>query len=161
MPVYATPARTAGSLKRDVSVGADAEDLKIDSARVADGILVCCAGRRNVGPPGHRGPAPHPAAKSTRETENGVDHVAVALGMVGGQADVLVQGEAPGLPERDLPGGTPRGEFVVDRQRRRAGGQAQDRVGFAVEQRADRIGGHAADLRGIGEDDDFHLPCSP
>ena len=77
--------------------------------------------------------------------------------VVGGQTDVLVEGEAASLTERDQAGVAAAREFVVDRQRRRSGGQAQHRRRFAAEQSGDRVGADAANLVGVLQDDDFHL----
>ena len=60
-----------------------------------------------------------------------VDHVPVRLGVVGGQPDVFVEGETGCLGERDGAGCAPGGQLVVDRQRRRPGGQPQHRIGSA------------------------------
>ncbi len=143
-------------VERDVPVGADPEDLQVDAARFADRVLVRRAGGRDVG-----GQAVGALDGAGSEVDPGHEHLVddgpIPLGVVGGQADVLVEGESAGLPERDQPGVAARRQFVVDRQRRRSGRKAEDGVRFAVEQRADRVGGDAADLLGVRQDDDFHL----
>ena len=52
----------------------------------------------------------------------------VRLGVVGGQPDVLVEGETLCLGERHGAIGAAVGQLVVDRQRRRPGRQAEHRV---------------------------------
>ncbi len=87
-----------GSLNRDVPVGADPEDLQIDAARFADRVLVRRACCRDVG-----GQAVGALDRAGSEVDPGhehlVDHLPIPLRMIGGQTDVLVEGEAAGLPK--------------------------------------------------------------
>ncbi len=69
--------------------------------------------------------------------------------MVGGQPDVLIEGETGGLRKGQLADTAARGQLVVDRQRRGAGGQAEYGVGPALQQVPDGVRGQAADRRGV------------
>ena len=85
-------------VERDVPVGADPEDLQIDAARCADRVLVrrtCCrdVGGQAIGALDCAGSEVDPGH------EHVVDHVPVPLRMIGGQADVLVEGETRGPAE--------------------------------------------------------------
>ncbi len=108
--------RRSGLVECDVPVGADPEDLQVDAPGRADRILVFGAGGRQVG-----GQAVGPLDRACREVDLGHEHVVddgpVPLRMIGGQSDVLVEGEAAGPAERDQPRIATRREFVVDRQR--------------------------------------------
>ena len=90
--------RGAGLVERDVAVRADAEDLHVHAAGVRDGRLVRRARRRDV-----LGEAVGAVHVRRVDVDAGrellLDDVAVALRVVGGQADVLVEGEAAGLRE--------------------------------------------------------------
>ena len=81
--------------------------------------------------------------------------------MIGGQADVFVERETTGLPERDQPGVAAGGQFVVDRQRRRTGRQAEHCGRLSGQQGTDGVCADAADVRGALQDDDFHVICWP
>jgi hypothetical protein len=76
--------------------------------------------------------------------------------VLGGQPDVLVEGEAAGPSEGDQPGIAAGSQLVVDRQRRRSGGQAEHRSRLSPQQRGDRIGSKTPDGLGVLQDDDFH-----
>src|SRR5690606_16408935 len=89
-----------------------------------------------------------------------LDDGAVPLGVVGGQADVLVEQEAAGAGEGDPARLVAADELVVDGQRARPGGKPEDGVGPVGEQLLDSVGDERADLLGAALDDDLHLTPS-
>src|SRR5262249_27530195 len=104
-------------VERDVTVGPDPENLQVDAACRADRALIRLARRRDVG-----GKAVGAFDRAGNEIHPGheylVDDGAIALRVIGGPADVLVEGEGAGLPEGELSGLDAHRELVVDRQRR-------------------------------------------
>ena len=80
--------------------------------------------------------------------------------MAGRQADVLVQQERTSPPERDPATSEPVDQLVVDRNGRAAGGEAEDGVRLAVEQRLDRVGDDRAQLGDRLDDHDLHWATS-
>ena len=119
--------RRARLVERDVPVGADAEDLQVDAAGVGDARLVRRA-RRPAGPRQAVRALHRPGREVDAGRELLLDDVAVPLGVVGRQAHVLVEHERPGPGEREA-FLVPARQLVVHRERGRAGGQPQDRLG--------------------------------
>ena len=85
----------------------------------------------------------------------GVDDVAVALRMVGGDADVFVEHEGLRMGEGQALLLMAGGELIVDAQRTRTGRQPEDRGGLGAQQTLDRIGSQLRQLVFVG-DDNFH-----
>src|SRR5664279_2617432 len=96
-------------------VGPDAQDLQVDPAGVGDGGVVACARAANVG-----GQAVGPVHRAGGEVDPSgelvPDDVQVALGMFGGQADVLVEREGRGPGEGESPVDVAPDQLVIDRQ---------------------------------------------
>jgi hypothetical protein len=85
----------------------------------------------------------------------GVDDVAIALRMIVGDADVLVEHERLRVREGQSFVLVAGGQLIVDAQRARTGRQPDDRCGFGAQQPLDRIGGELRQRVFVG-DDDFH-----
>ena len=79
-------------------VGADPEDLQIDAASLADRGFVRRACGGDVGGQAI-GALDRAGSEVDPGRERGVNDVPVPLGMVDGQADVLVKGQTTGLPK--------------------------------------------------------------
>ena len=79
--------------------------------------------------------------------------------MAGRQPHVLVEGEGADPAEIQAGALVPRRQFVIHRQGRGTGRQAQDGVGLAPEKGLHRIGGKRRDLPAAGKDDNFHDPA--
>ena len=135
-------------------IGADAQDLQVDPARLGDLLLVPRRGGRQV-LGGTVGTVDGRLGEVHASRDLRVDDVAVAFRMVGGDADVFVEherlrvGEGQALP---LVAG---GELIVDAQRTRTGRQPEDRGGLGAQQTLDRIGSQLRQLVFVG-DDNFH-----
>ena len=91
--------RRARLVEPDVPVAADAEQLQVDPAGVADRRLVGGAGAGKVGRPTVR-PVHPPRIEVDAAGELPLDHRPVRLRVVGGQPDVLVEQERRGGGER-------------------------------------------------------------
>jgi hypothetical protein len=128
-----------GSLKAMWPSGADAEDLQVHAARVRQLPLVGAAraGRSSASP---SGPRTAPAAKSTRPGQLPLHDAEVALRVVRGQSDVLVEQEGSRLREAEPAGSVPDGELLVQRERAGAGRQAEDGGRLPRQQLLDDVG---------------------
>src|SRR5690606_6072599 len=103
-------------VERDVPVRPNAEDLQVDSARGSDHLLV--RGARRLEILGEPVRAMHPLGVEIHaRDELTVDDVAVALGMLSWQADVLVEQEGARRGKAQPPGLMAPDELVVDGQR--------------------------------------------
>src|SRR5699024_7119099 len=139
---------------RDVPIGADAQDLQVDPARLGDLLLVPRRGGRQV-LGGTVGTVDGLLGEVHASRDLRVDDIAVALRVVGGDADVFVEherlrvGEGQPLP---LVAG---GELIVDAQRARTGRQPEDGGGLGAQQPLDRVRGQLRQPVFVG-DDYFH-----
>ena len=148
--------RGAGLVEADVSVGADAQDLEVHAAgrgqrqvvRLARGLHVLGGAVR-----AHEGVG----AEAERLDHLADDGGAVGLRVPGGQPDVLVELADAGPRHVHVTGGDLGGQRVVDRDRGRAGGHAEQRVGLAAPQGGDRLRDELAACPGVRDDDNFHV----
>ena len=147
--------RGARLVESDMAVCADPQDLRVHAPAAWIASLVGRTCGRNVG--GQTVGSLHGAGGEVdARDEHGVDDRAVALRMVGGRPAYSSRVNPLARLERDPAGRATGREFVVDRQRRRSGGQTQHRVWLSGQQRLDRVRPDPADLGRVLEDDYFH-----
>ena len=151
--------RGAGLVEADVPVGADAEQLEVDAAGFGQRTVVGQAGGRDV-LSGAVGAHERGVGQAERLDDLAEDHRAVRLGVAGRQPDVLVELADPGRETSTSRGAHLGCEGLVDGQRGRSCGHAQERVGLASQQVGHCFGDELAAGGGVRNDDNFHEdPC--
>src|SRR6478609_2530644 len=154
--------RRAGLVEAEVTVGTDAEDLHVDPTRNTDEslvlrgtgdelVLVMAGAVGHLEPVGRQPQGPADLAEQ---------HLAVRLGVTGGQADVLVEREATGAAQVETTGRHGPRELRVEPQGRRPGREPEDWLVAACGPEAvdDDLGRPAGDVGGRGQDEDLHHP---
>ena len=138
-----------------MAVRADAEDLQVDTAGSADRRLVALPRGLEVGRPAVRDLHAR-GVQVQRCGDLAVDDGGVRLGVLGRDADVLVEREGghPARVQAALADGGPEGG--VDRERRGPGGEAEDGLRPLPDQTHDLAGGQHPDLGARGHDHDLH-----
>ena len=138
-----------------MAVGAEAEELQVDPARAANRALVAFALGRDVS---------HRAVQKMDPPRREIDVVeqmplhegAIAARIATVEAEELVEVEGRGAAKTRAAGAVPARDFVIQRNRRAAGRQAEHQTRVVAKRRGDggrqRVGGST----GCGEDFDSH-----
>lgn len=135
-----------GLVETDVAVAADAQDLKIDAASVANGLLVRGAVAFEIGGDGAVGDVNVRGGDVHVREEMLLHEMMEALSMIGGEAEVFV--EIEGDHARKIEGllAMQAGQLFVHFNGGAAGGETQAQLGISADGVGDNAGGFAAEF---------------